>query len=155
MRLIICDNHNITINKEIDDIIIYTEDDQPCIGCFSCWCKDSCGLKNSTFMKSVFEKAEKIVLITKNTYGSISAPVKRIIDRSVSSVQPFFTFRNGLMRHKLKKNHKNKDLDVYFYGNSTNNERQTAKNMLSSLCENLGATLKNIYFNHVIKAVSV
>ena len=155
MQLIICDDRRIEISKNIDDIIIYAEDDQPCVGCFSCWCKNKCSLKNSTFMKSVFEKAEKIVLITKNTYGSISAPVKRIIDRSVSTVQPFFTFRNGLMRHKLKKNHKNKDVEVYFYGQVTDNEKQTAKNMLYSLCENLGATLKHIYFSYILKVVRV
>ena len=138
MQLIICDDRRIEISKNIDDIIIYAEDDQPCIGCFSCWCKNKCSLKNSTFMKSVFEKAEKIVLITKNTYGSISAPV-----------------RNGLMRHKLKKNHKNKDVEVYFYGQVTDNEKQTAKNMLYSLCENLGATLKHIYFSYILKVVRV
>ena len=96
-----------------------------------------------------------LVLITKNVYGSISAPIKRLFDRSISSVQPFFTFRNGLMRHKLKKNHIHKDLEVYLYGNSTHNEKVTLKNMLHSLCENLGATLQNIYYKPNLMKVTI
>lgn len=36
MQLIICDNKDIVIEHNKDDKIIYTEDIQPCIGCFNC-----------------------------------------------------------------------------------------------------------------------
>lgn len=152
MQLIICDNKN--INIESSESVIYTDNIKPCIGCFNCWCKGKCIFKDSN-IKELIEKADKIVLITKNVYGSISAPIKRLFDRSISSVQPFFTFRNGLMRHKLKKNHIHKDLEVYLYGNSTHNEKVTLKNMLQSLCENLGATLQNIYYKPNLTKVTI
>lgn len=157
MRLIICDNPNITITTNQDTKVIFADTAKPCIGCFKCWCSkpNRCALNDNKGIKDLIEKADKIVLVSQNTYGSISAPIKRLIDRSLSSVQPFFTFRNGLMRHKLKPNHIHKQLTVYFYGNTTQAEKQTARNMLQSLCENLGATLQQIKFHTKLKAVTL
>lgn len=155
MQLIICDNKDIVIEHNKDDKIIYTEDIQPCIGCFNCWYNEKCILKDNKGIKNLIETANNIIIISKNVYGSISAPIKRLIDRSISCVQPFFTFRNGLMRHKLKKNHINKTMNVYFYGDATISEKRTSKNMLKSLCENLGITLQNIIYKNKLKVVTI
>jgi multimeric flavodoxin WrbA len=77
----------------------------PCMGCFHCWlktpgtCKINDDLKN---IGSLMGSSEEIVLISKNCYGGYSEPVKKVIDRSISTSLPFFTYRSGKMRHRRR-----------------------------------------------------
>ena len=81
-----------------DDIEVINADASyaPCVGCFHCWlktpgfCKINDGLKN---IGVLLGNSEEMVIISQNCYGGYSEPVKKVIDRSISTSLPFFTYR--------------------------------------------------------------
>ncbi len=77
----------------------------PCQGCFRCWTKHPA----ECFMKDKLQKvcrvigqADELVIVTKNLYGSYSAAVKNVLDRSIGTSTPFSTYRGRQMHHTLR-----------------------------------------------------
>lgn len=70
-------------------------------------------------------KSENVVIVSRLCYGGYSPAVKRFLDRGISDCSPFLTFRKGrtyhISRYKVKKH-----LSVYFYGECSDFERETA-----------------------------
>ncbi|GAA0123107.1 NAD(P)H-dependent oxidoreductase [Clostridium faecium] len=73
-----------------------------CIGCFKCWINtpgicihDDLARKiNSSIMWS-----DICILITEIKYGCYSPNIKRVLDRSIGNILPFFKMINGEMHH--------------------------------------------------------
>lgn len=157
MKIIIYDDKNINIHACPEDIVIYSKDDsRPCVGCFSCWIKHPCRCiyKDCGSINRYMAKAEEMIIVSKNTFGGFSSSIKRHIDRSLSFVMPFFTFRNGLMRHKKRYNN-NLKISAFIYGEITDKEKETASNSIWSLAENLGISVKNIIFKNHLSEVNI
>lgn len=123
----------------------------PCIGCFHCWlkhpgtCKINDGLRN---IGSLMGNSEEIVLISKNCYGGYSEPVKRVIDRSISTSLPFFTYRSGKMRHQRRYKVDRKCLTVFLYGDFLETEKITAQLIVEANQSNMDCHEANL---HIIK----
>jgi multimeric flavodoxin WrbA len=123
----------------------------PCTGCFHCWlktpgiCKINDGLKN---IGSLLGNSEEIVLISKNCYGGYSEPVKKVIDRSISTSLPFFTYRSGKMRHRRRYNVGRKCLRVFLYGDFLETERNTAQLIVEANRSNMDCHEADL---HIIK----
>jgi multimeric flavodoxin WrbA len=126
----------------------------PCLGCFHCWlktpgiCKINDGLKN---IGSLLGNSEEIVLISKNCYGGYSEPVKKVIDRGISTSLPFFTYRSGKMRHRRRYNVGRKRLTVFLYGDFLETERNTAQLIVDANRSNMDCHEANL---HIIKHVT-
>jgi multimeric flavodoxin WrbA len=126
----------------------------PCMGCFHCWvktpgiCKINDGLKN---IGSLLGNSEEIVLISQNCYGGYSEPVKKIIDRSISTSLPFFTYRSGKMRHRRRYNVERKRLAVFLYGDFLETEKITAQLIVEANRSNMDCHEANL---HIIKHFS-
>ena len=128
----------------------------PCIGCFHCWlkipgtCKINDGLKN---IGSLMGNSEEIVLISKNCYGGYSEPVKKVIDRSISTSLPFFTYRSGKMRHRRRYSIDRKCLTVFLYGDFLEIEKITAQLIVEANRSNMDFHKVNLhmiqYFNEI------
>lgn len=120
----------------------------PCQGCFKCWTKNAgyCVYADA-FQHSgaAMGNSENIVIISKICYGGYSPSVKRFLDRSISDSLPFFTFRKGktyhINRYKIKRN-----LTVYFYGECSKFERETAEEYVACLSVNIEADTHKIIF---------
>jgi multimeric flavodoxin WrbA len=123
----------------------------PCIGCYHCWlktpgiCKINDGLKN---IGSLMGNSEEIVLISRNCYGGYSEPVKKVIDRSISTSLPFFTYRSGKMRHRRRYNVDRKCLTVFLYGDFLETEKSIAQLIVEANQSNMGCHKANL---HIIK----
>ena len=97
MRTIIHDLKDISHLKLNSDDILVGEVKNNCIGCFSCWVKHPLNcifndkIKNNG--KNVLD-SDELIIISKCVNGSYSSKVKRILERSISYVLPFFTVRN-------------------------------------------------------------
>lgn len=126
-----------------------------CIGCFGCWVKTpaECSIKdgcNDTPRK--MRDADELIIISECVYGMYSPFVKNILDRSIGYVHPYFVKRNGEMHHKLRYD-RVLPMSVYFYGNTTDDERKTAERIVTANTLNLNTKIEKITFSDSTEAV--
>lgn len=120
----------------------------PCQGCFQCWTKNAgfCVYADA-FQHSgaAAGKSENIVIVSRLCYGGYSPAVKRFLDRGISDCSPFLTFRKGrtyhISRYKVKKH-----LSVYFYGECSGFERETAEEYVAHHAVNMDAEAHTVQF---------
>jgi hypothetical protein len=90
--------------------------------------------------------AEEFIVISKCTYGGFSPFIKNVIDKSPASLLPFFTIRNGEVHHTARREHPI-CIKAYFYGNDiTDEEKQTATELVKANEINLVATGSEVHF---------
>ena len=112
----------------------------PCQGCFNCWLKSPgrCHIKDGLEnIGEIIGKSEEIIIISQNYYGGYSPSVKNILDRSIATSLPFFTYRKGKLHHTLRYKNSSK-LKVYLYGDFTDFERETAAELVKVNGVNMG-----------------
>jgi hypothetical protein len=91
-------------------------------------------------------KCDEVIIISKCFYGGYSPFVKNVLDRSISYIHPYFTFRNGEMHHRRRYDNHFK-LKVYFYGeNITDQEKQTAEKLIQANAINLDCSAEKVTF---------
>ena len=164
MRTILHDLDINIINKfkfNEDDIVINcNECKNSCIGCFSCWTKTptKCALKDNFYnITDYLKKSTDFIIISKNRYGCYSENIKRVLERCIGYVLPYFTIRNGKIHHKLRYN-KKLNFITYFYGVINKNDEICLNKLAKANSINLGANnykviykdieeIKNVYFN--------
>jgi len=124
----------------------------PCLGCFYCWfvtpgmCKINDYLQNSNLGNS-----EETIIISQNCYGGYSEQVKKILDRSVPTSTPFFTYRSWKIRHIKRCRTKRKHLTVILYGNFIEMEAKAAGKMVEANRSNMGFKKASL---HMISSVN-
>ena len=139
------------LGGKIDDIKIISDDGSKnnCIGCFGCWIKTpaSCVIRDKYGdMGEHISKCQELIIISKCFYGGFSPFVKKVMDRSISYIHPYFQIRNGEMHHKRRYDN-NLDLNVWFYGeNITEQEKQTAEKLVKANSINLDCNVKKVTF---------
>ena len=149
MRTIIHDLKDTSYLKLNNDDVLVNEVKNNCIGCFSCWVKHPLNcifndeIKNNG--KNILN-SDELIIISKCINGCYSSLVKRILERSISYVLPFFTIRNSRIHHKVRTNKKLK-LKVYFYGDDiTELDRYVAIRFVNANSDNLNTDEPKIYF---------
>ncbi len=76
-----------------------------CTGCFGCWLKTpgECVMHDGTeHIGSTIAKSEQVWIFSEIVYGGFSAAVKRVLDRCIPSVLPFFSRRHARMHHAAR-----------------------------------------------------
>ena len=137
--------------SNIDKMTIISDDGtrHHCIGCFGCWVKTpgACVIRDQYGdMGECLSKCSEITILSRCFYGGFSPFVKKVLDRSISYVHPYFVIRNGEMHHKFRYN-KSFALNVMFYGeNITAQEKQTAEKLVHAIALNLGCKVQQISF---------
>ena len=99
----------------------------PCQGCFGCWIKHpaECHMKDSLHtVCRVIGKADELIIISENYYGSYSPAIKNVLDRSIGSSTPLSTYRGRQMHHTLRYG-KHDFFRVFTYGDITEEEKKT------------------------------
>jgi multimeric flavodoxin WrbA len=159
MKLLIHDLEESKINKLLDnnsnDITVISDNGKinPCICCFGCWIKTpgQCVIKDGyENMGVMLSKCNQMIIISKCVYGSYSPFVKNVLDRIVCPYQlPFFKTINGQTRHPKRYNN-SYSLSVYFYGEITEQEKETAKKVVKAYHENV-----NVWFSDVYEEIKI
>lgn len=120
-----------------------------CVGCFGCWIKTpgECVIKDAgRDMGKRFAACEELVIISRCIYGGFSPSVKRVLDRSISYIQPDFIIRNGEMHHKPRYANR-MIMSAYFYGeNITDAEKSTAQHLVSANALNFNGIVERVCF---------
>lgn len=155
MKTIISD---IDIKNSNDKYIIINANKctKECKGCFSCWTKTptTCAIKDEyQNLSSYLLKSDELIIVTKNRYGCYDANVKRILERCIGYVEPFFTIREKMIHHKTRTN-KKLNLTIYIYGNKTQNDIKCFEQLLKANAINLNAKLVKINYINDIKEIT-
>ena len=155
-------------NKDIETVIIYDINYQllsnlenfrillvdvnkpyaQCKGCFGYWvkCPSHCVFKDK--IKDIGKtvcNSKKIIVISNCVYGGLSKKVKRVWDRCIPGVLPFFTFRNKEMHHALRCK-TNSELIFVFYGAKSEKERGLAKDIAFANATNFFNSQCKVFF---------
>ena len=104
----------------------------PCRGCFQCWLKNAgfCTRKDSLqHIGALIGQSDPLIIVSRCCYGGYSSPVKAILDRAIGVSLPFFTWRGG-QTHHISRYARRKLLRVCFYGECTELERETAREVV-------------------------
>lgn len=153
MKVIIHDIHKWTsFSPEKSDkhsVVIYADNPYaPCRGCFKCWLKNAgfYVMKDSLqHIGALIGQSDPLILVSKCCYGGYSSPVKAILDRAIGASLPFFTWRGG-QTHHISCYPRRKLLRVYFYGECTKFEQETAREMVERNRLNLDYETADVFF---------
>ena len=115
------------LERKCDAVVSADGKYAPCQGCFGCWTKHpaQCHMKDKLEkVCRVIGRADELIIISKNCYGSYSPSVKNVLDRSIGSSTPLSTYRGRQMRHTLRYG-KHDFFRVFTYGDITAEEEAT------------------------------
>lgn len=125
---------------EKDVTVIQAKGDYaPCQGCYKCWLKNAgyCVMKDKMqHIGSLMGNSDNVVIISENYYGCYHPAIKNILDRSISTSLPFFTYRNREVHHMSRYPKKNL-LKVYLYGDCTDSEKAVAQQFVKANAVNM------------------
>lgn len=110
-----------------------------CKGCFDCWLKTPgvCILRDSVFgLANHLSDCSTFVIVSKLLYGGFSTCVKGVTDRLIAFNLPYFKKLNGELHHIPRYDNQFK-MRVFFYGEATDNEKETAEEYVSRIALNL------------------
>lgn len=130
MKVIIHDlgaEYDALLKAKFDETIDANGKYAPCQGCFQCWTKTpaTCKMGDSLQLACrTLGKAEELIIVTENCYGTYNPVVKNVLDRSIGSSTPFSTYRGRQMHHTLRYP-RHDILTVYAYGEMTAEEEAT------------------------------
>ena len=105
MKLIITDLQDLPFRVEGEHQVIGPGGGplHPCTGCFGCWvrtpgrCVIPDGYQNTGIAMS---RCDRLILVSRCCYGSLSPFVKGVLDRAISYVHPDFVFRDGEINYE-------------------------------------------------------
>ena len=87
---------------EIDSIILRDVNVVPCQGCFECWVKTPGECKIDDDGRELTKKmvhSDLIIHFTPITFGGYSSELKKVLDRFIPTLLPFFTKIEGEIHH--------------------------------------------------------
>ena len=149
MKTIIHDlNKDVFINNDNNYIINSNLCQNTCIGCFSCWIKHpkKCIYRdNFSNLAGHLKNADELVIISKARYGSYSTNVKRVLERCLGYILPYFEIRNKMIHH-VSRYPKKLNFKVIFYGDITKEEKKCLEDLVRANSINLNA--KNYEINY-------
>lgn len=120
-----------------------------CIGCFGCWVKTPgrCVLRDDyNRMGEKMGHAQELIIISRCVYGTYSPFVRNVLDRSLPYIHPYFTKREKEIHHKPRYRNRLKT-SVYFYGECTDAEKETAAKTVKANVLNFNGILEHISFS--------
>lgn len=103
-------NQEVTLKLEkkgwnVDNIHLCQEKIATCMGCFGCWLKTPgiCIIndKGQEIAKKVI-RSDLTVFLTPITFGGYSYQLKKMVDRLIPNILPFFTVIDGEIHHQAR-----------------------------------------------------
>lgn len=126
-----------------------------CQGCFACWTKrpTECVIHDSLKeISCLVGKADELVIITQNCYGTYSPAVKAVLDRSIGLSTPLCTYREKEMHHTLRYGIHD-EIKIFAYGEFLQNERASFELMARRNAINYGYKKSQVIFADSVEQV--
>lgn len=121
-----------------------------CKGCFGCWLKrpgecvmhDGCEQIGTSIAKS-----RQVWIFSRILYGGFGVEVKRVLDRSIPQVLPFFSRRYGRMHHVPRYENQPEFHIVFHHAeDATEKEKKLAEKCARAMAINFNASSWSIHF---------
>jgi multimeric flavodoxin WrbA len=119
-----------------------------CIGCFGCWVKTPgrCVLPDHyNRMGEKLAHTDELIIISRCVYGTYAPFVRNVLDRCLPYIHPDFTTRGKEIHHKPRYSNR-LQTSVYFYGECSKEEKETAVKTVKANLLNFNGILKHISF---------
>ena len=119
-----------------------------CVGCFACWVKTptKCVLKDEfNNMASLYKECDEMIIVSECCYGMYSPFVKNVQDRTISFMLPYFRKVGGEMHHR-KRYENTLDMQVHYYGDVTDAEKETARKLAERNSLNFFGKVNSVSF---------
>jgi len=90
---------------EVESILLREAKVAACQGCFDCWIKTPGKCKTDDYGREVAKKmvqSNLVIHFTPITFGGYSSELKKVLDRFIPTILPFFTKRNGETHHRYR-----------------------------------------------------
>lgn len=120
-----------------------------CIGCFGCWVKTPgrCVLQDEyNRMGEKLAHADEMIVISRCVYGTYAPFVRNVLDRCLPYIHPDFTRRGNEIHHRVRYQNRLRT-SVYFYGECTKEEQETARKTVRANVLNFNGILTGISFS--------
>lgn len=127
----------------------------PCQGCFKCWTKNAGYCVYADALQhsgAAVGNSEEVIVVSQICYGGYSRSIKRFFDRGISDSLPFLTYRKRKTYHKNRYETKRR-LTVYFYGNCSEFERETAREYVECHAVNMDADGYEVVFIECVENI--
>ena len=127
-----------------------------CRGCFGCWTINNYKCVLNDCIMDIGNKillCDEIVIITKCINGSYSSKVKRVLERSIGFVEPYFVIRNNEIHHILRSDRKI-SCTIIVYNNVSINDKSTFEKLVRANNVNFASwQIKVIYAKDFEEAI--
>ncbi|MBE6024313.1 MAG: flavodoxin family protein [Cellulosilyticum sp.] len=144
LRQTFTDSSNYSLIEIIKDQI------KPCIGCFGCWLKNPghCILNEDLISQTTpsFAQSDYIVLVSPIYYGCYSATMKRVIDRSIPNLLPFFRKYKNEIHHEIRYKKLANQIILAYGEDLSPNEKDTFTKLTKANATNFGIPDPIVYF---------
>ena len=126
-----------------------------CIGCFSCWIKHpkKCIYKDEfSEITEKLRKSNELIIISESKYGCYSTNIKRVLERCIGYILPYFCIRDNMVHHKERYNSKI-TFNSIFYGDIDEGDKKCLDSLVKATSINLNALCYKVSFYKNIKEI--
>ena len=119
-----------------------------CQGCFACWTKHPAECFINDKLKEICRlagRADELIIITRNCYGTYSPAVKAVLDRSIGLSTPFSTYRKKEIHHTLRYG-THDEMKIYAYGSFLQKEKASFELIARRKALNYGYKRSQVIF---------
>ncbi|MDR1036352.1 MAG: flavodoxin family protein [Deltaproteobacteria bacterium] len=116
---------------------------RPCAGCFGCWVRTpgACVARDrARGFAGLVSRHDELVIVSRMAFGGFSPTVKRVVDRSIAHVLPFFEIKDGVMRHAARSGADFRLTAVLYRTGGDAEGMELAERVVKANAANLGAT---------------
>ena len=141
-------------NWEIEPLILHNMDIKPCAGCFGCWVQTPgiCIINDEgrDIARKIIQ-SDLVLYLTPVTFGGYSAHLKKVLDRSIGILLPFFKKVDGEVHHQARYEHYPRLMGVGVLPQADEESEQIFKTLVSRNAINMHAPLSTagvVFRNH-------
>jgi len=129
---------------EVESIVLRDVNVAPCQGCFDCWIKSPGKCRTDDYGRDVAQKmvqSSLIIHFTPITFGGYSSELKKVIDRFIPTILPFFTKREGETHHLYRYTNRASIIAIGFLNEPDEEKELTFKELIYRNSLNMGAPI--------------
>jgi len=117
----------------VNDILLRERNIAPCQGCFDCWVKTPGVCRIDDYGRKIAEqmmRSELVIHLTPITFGGYSSELKKVIDRSIPIILPFFRTFKGEIHHKQRYKERPCLIVIGYQDSENGNKEETFKELI-------------------------
>jgi multimeric flavodoxin WrbA len=127
---------------EVESIQLKDIDVAACQGCFDCWVRTPGECKIDDFGREAAKKmvqSNLVIHFTPITFGGYSSELKKVIDRFIPTILPFFTKREGETHHTYRYEDRSSIIAIGFLDKNDDEKESLFKELIYRNSLNMGA----------------